>query len=81
MTHDVGCDHLLLLVHALVDADNEIIQDRSRTTAFRYNQAGAYCPMSGPLRFDAVRDLPVQSEVYFDDAQDFISLRRCWAIT
>jgi hypothetical protein len=80
MTDDAGHSLLLPLVRALVDAGNEIIPDRHTTAAFRYNQGGANCAMSGPLRFDAVRGLPVRPEVYFDEARDFISCRHCWAI-
>ena len=80
MTDDNGYSHLLPLVQALVDAGNEIIPDRHTKAAFRYNQGGAYCPMSGPLRFDAVRDLPRRPEVHFDEARDFITCRHCWAI-
>jgi hypothetical protein len=79
MTADDGYSHLLPLVQALVDAGNEILPGR-HAAAFQYDQGGAYCAMSGPLRFDAVRDLPRRPEVHFDEARDFITCRHCWAI-
>jgi hypothetical protein len=34
--------------------------------------------MSGPLRFDAIRDLPRRAEVCFDETNDNIFCRHCW---
>jgi len=72
--------HLLPLVQALVDAGNEIIPGRETNSVFQYNQGGAYCRMSGRLRFDAIRDLPRRPEVVFDEAKDCIGCSHCWAI-
>lgn len=81
MPDDDGFSHLLPLVRALVEAGNEIIPDRHYPElVFRYNQGGAYCPMSGPLHFDAVRNLPHRPEVHLDKARDFITCTHCWAI-
>jgi hypothetical protein len=80
MTEDVGFSHLLPLVNALLAAGNGLVPDRQTTDAFRPSQGGYYCPMTGPLRFDAIRDLPRRAEVHIDEANDNIFCRHCWTI-
>ena len=78
MTDDDGYGHLLPLVQALLDAGNGLRPDPQATAVFRVSQGGYYCPMTGPLHFDAVRELPRRTEVYFDEANDNIFCRHCW---
>lgn len=77
---DGGFSHLLPLVEALLDAGNELLPHPASTAAFRPSQGGYYCAMTGPLHFDAVRDLPRRAEVQFDETNDSIFCRHCWTI-
>ncbi|MEZ0112889.1 hypothetical protein ABH920_006913 [Catenulispora sp. EB89] len=78
MTDDDGYGHLLPLVQALAAAGNRLLLDPQSTAAFRPSQGGYYCSMSGPLRFDAIRDLPRRAEVHLDETNDNIFCRHCW---
>jgi hypothetical protein len=80
MTDDDGYGHLLPLVKALLDAGNGLRPHPRTTAAFRSSQSGHYCPMTGPLHFDAIRDLPRRAEVHLDEANDNIFCRHCWTI-
>jgi hypothetical protein len=80
MTEDDGYSHLLPLVQALMDAGNGLRPDPQTTAAFRTSQGGYYCPMTGPLHFEAVRGLARRTEVHFDEANDNIFCRHCWTI-
>ena len=77
MTGDDGHGHLLPLVQALLEAGNGL-RDPETAAVFRPSQGGYYCPMTGPLRFDSIRDLPRRAEVHFDEANDNIFCRHCW---
>jgi len=77
MTDDDGYGHLFPLVEALLEAGNGLRHPET-SVLFRTSQGGCHCSMTGPLRFDAIRDLPRRAEVHFDEANDSIFCRHCW---
>jgi hypothetical protein len=76
---DDGHLHLLPFVTALVAAGNSIEPHPATSEPFRPSQGGYYCPLTEPIDFTAVQDIPRNAKVHFVEDEDYIWCEHCWS--